>query len=79
VRDWWNTPISTPYYYLAVGVICLVAAVVSTCTGKTYGRYGGWASRLKEPNDFWGTVAIYYVGGICFIGYFFWKMYGHLN
>jgi hypothetical protein len=76
----WNSPISSPYYFLIVGVISFSAAVISTCTGKTYGKYGrGLASRAKEPTDFWWTVAIYYIGGFCFIGYFLYKIYGHAN
>jgi hypothetical protein len=74
--DWWHSQISSPYYFLVSGVIFFIAAVVSTCTGKTYGRYGhGLASRAKEPSEFWWTVAIYYIGGACFIGYFLYKVY----
>ena len=51
--DWWNSPISSPYYSLIVGVISFSVAVVSTCTGKAYGRYAGWASRAKKPTEFW--------------------------
>jgi hypothetical protein len=79
LMDWWNTPIRSPYYFLIVGLISFSAAVASTCAGKTYGRYGGWASRAKEPTDFWWTVAIYYFGGVCFIGYFLYKVYGLSN
>lgn len=73
--DWWHTQINSPYYYLVLGVISFSWAVVSMCTGKTYGRYGGWASRAKEPSQFWWTVAIGYVGGVLFIGYFLYKVY----
>jgi hypothetical protein len=72
----WHSQINSPYYFLILGVISFSVGVVSTCTGKTYGRYGGGASRLKKPTDFWGTVALYYIGGICLIGYFLWKVYG---
>jgi hypothetical protein len=54
LKDWWNTPISSPYYYLIIGVISFSVAVVSTCTGKTYGRFAGWASRAKKPTEFGG-------------------------
>jgi len=71
----WDSQISSPYYFLIVGLISFSAAVVSTCAGKTYGRYGrGLASRAKEPTDFWWTVAIYYIGGVCFIGYFLYRV-----
>ncbi len=73
--DWWHRQISSPYYFLVLGVIFVIAAVVSTCTGKTYAKYGhGLASRAKEPTEFWGTVAIYYISGVCFIGYFLYKV-----
>ena len=78
--DWWHSQINSPYYFLIVGVISFSAAVISTCTGKTYGKYGhGLASRAKQPTDFWWTVAIYYIGGVCFIGYFLWKVYRPAN
>jgi Mn2+/Fe2+ NRAMP family transporter len=78
--NWWHTPISSPYYYLVLGVIFFLAAVVSTCTGKTYARYvRGPASRAKNPSEFWWTVAIYYIAGICFIAYFLCKVCGLLN
>jgi hypothetical protein len=75
----WNSPIKSPYYFLIVGVISLCVAVISTFTGKIYGRYGGWASRAKEPTEFWWTVTIAYFGGVCFIGYFLYKIHGRAN
>jgi hypothetical protein len=75
----WNSQINSPYYFLIVGVISLCVAVVSTFTGKIYGRYGGWASRAKDPTEFWWTVAIAYIGGVCFIACFLWKIYGPSN
>jgi hypothetical protein len=56
------------FIYFILGVIFLIAAVVSTCTGKTIARYKGWIYRAKEPSDFWGVVAIYFFGGIICIG-----------
>jgi hypothetical protein len=46
----------------------------ATLTGKTYGRYVGVVSRAKEPTDFWWGVAIYFVGGLCCIGYFLYRV-----
>jgi len=70
------TLLRPPYIYLILGVIFVSAAVVSTCSGKTFARYAGLAYRAKEPVQFWGTVAIYFLGGVCFIGYFVYKVYG---
>ena len=57
---WLLTP---PYIYSILGVIFFSAAVVSTCTGKTFSGYGGWAFRVKEPTQFWWAVAILYLAG----------------
>jgi hypothetical protein len=55
------------FIYFLLGVILFIVVVISMCTGTTIGRYRGWIYRAKEPNDFWGVVAIYFLGGlICF-------------
>jgi hypothetical protein len=66
----WNSLQTPPYIRLIFGIIFFAAGVVSTCAGKTYGRYGGWAYRAKEPTQFWLAVAIYYLGGILCVGLF---------
>ncbi len=75
----WYLLLQPPYIYLILGVISFSVAVVSTYTGKTYGRYGGWAYRAKEPTQFWWAVVIYYFGGVWFIGFFLYKIYGLSN
>jgi hypothetical protein len=70
-----NLLLTPPYAYLTLGVILLSAGVVSTCAGKTFSGYGGWAHRAKEPAQFWWTVAIDYLGGTCLIGYFLCKVH----
>jgi hypothetical protein len=32
--------------------------------------------RDKEPKEFWSLIAMYYLGGVCLIAYFFYKIYG---
>jgi hypothetical protein len=59
-----------PYSLLILGAISFSAAVVWTCTGKAWVRFHGWVYRAKEPNRFWWEVAMYYLGGVFFIGYF---------
>jgi hypothetical protein len=59
-----------PYIFLIVGVMWFFGAIVSTCTGKTWGRVGYTISPAEEPSKFWGVVAMYYLGGVLFIGYF---------
>jgi hypothetical protein len=65
-----------PYLWLIVGVISFSGAVVSTCTGKSWGRFGGVIYRAEEPKQFWWLVGIYYLGGVIFIiGYFLNKVH----
>ena len=63
--DWYSH-----YIYLILGVISFSGAAVSTCTGKTLSRGQGWVYHAKEPTVFWWVVAIYYLGGVLFIGIF---------
>jgi hypothetical protein len=64
----WDSLLNPKFIYLILGVIFLSLAVVSAFTGKTIARYKGSIYRAKEPIDFWGTVGIYFVGSILFIG-----------
>jgi ABC-type cobalamin transport system permease subunit len=65
--------------YFMIGVIFLAAAVVSTCAGKTFSGYGGWASRVKEPTQFWWSLAILYLSAIFFIGAYLYGVYKFPN
>ena len=67
--DWYSRQVP-PSIILVLGFVSLFGAVVSTCTGVTLARFSGWVYRAKEPNEFWWIVAIYYVGGVLFIGIF---------
>jgi len=68
-----------PYIFLIFGGISLCIGVVSTCTGVSWARYGRVLYRAKEPRKFWEDVAACYLIGICFIGYFLYKLYGLSN
>ena len=70
-----HTLLRPPDIYSILGVIFFSAAVVSTCTGKTIARYAGWVYRAKEPTQFWGTVAIYYLGAVLSIGIFLYQIH----
>ena len=67
------------YGLLVFGVFSLFLAVVGTCTGEAWARFGQVVSRAKEPKQFWQLIAIYYLGGVCFIGYFLYRVYGLAN
>ena len=68
-----------PYIFLVLGVISLCVGVVSSFTGVTWARYGRVIYRAKEPRQFWEDVAACYVLGVCFIGYFLYRVYGFSN
>jgi hypothetical protein len=73
--NWYSHQIKSPYYFLILGVISFSGAVVSTCTGKSWGRFGGFVYRAEEAKQFWWLVATYYLVGICFIGYFLYQVH----
>jgi hypothetical protein len=63
-----------PYDFLILGVISISAAAVFTAKGKVWVRLNGWVYRAKEPGWFWWEVALYYLVGVWFIGYFLFKI-----
>jgi len=63
-----------PYIFLILGVISLCVGVVSTCTGVTWARFGQRVYRAEEPRQFWEDVVTCYLIGLCFIGYFLYKV-----
>jgi hypothetical protein len=74
-----NSLLKPPYVFLILGVISICAAAFFTCTGKVWVRFSGWVYRAKEPGWFWWEVALDYLIGVCFIGYFLYKICGLSN
>ena len=70
-----NSLLNPKFICLIPGVIFLISAVVSTCTGVSWARYGRVIHRAEEPMQFWEDVVSCYLIGICFIGYFLYKVY----
>lgn len=62
-----------PYILLILGFAAFFAAVVSTCTGKTFARFRGFVYRAEDPSEFWWVVTIYFLGAVLFFGLFFCK------
>jgi hypothetical protein len=60
---------------LLFGIFSLLLAVVGTCTGEALAEFGRVVHRKKEPKQFWQLIAIYYLGGVCLIGYFLYKVH----
>ena len=65
-----------PYYYLILGIISLSVGAVSTRTGVVWARFGRIIYRAKQPKEFREYVVACYLIGVCFIGYFLYKVYG---
>ncbi len=65
--------------YFMIGIVFLIAAVVSTCAGKTFSGYGGWASRAKDPTQFWWSLVVLYLSAVLFIGLYLYGVYKFPN
>ena len=70
-----NSLLRPPYDFLILGGISILAATVFAAKGKVWVRLNGWVYRAKEPGWFWWEVALDYLIGACFIGYFLFKIY----
>lgn len=68
-----------PYGLLIFGLFSLFLAVAGACTGQAWARFGRVVYRAKEPKQFWGLIAMYCLGALCFIGYFLCKLYEFPN
>lgn len=66
-------PLKPPYVFLLLGDISISAAAIFTVYGKVWVRFNGWVYRKKEPRVFWGEVAIYFLAGVWFVGYFLYQ------
>jgi|HubBroStandDraft_1064217.scaffolds.fasta_scaffold933498_1 hypothetical protein len=72
-----HSDLSPPYGLLIFGVFSLFLAVRGTCTGEAWAFLGRVVYRDEKPKQFWRLVAMYYLGGVYFIGHFLYKVYGH--
>jgi hypothetical protein len=68
-----------PYGLLLFGGFLFLLAVVATCSGEAWARYGLVVYRDEKPKKFWWLVASYYLGGLGLIGYFLYQVYGLAN
>jgi hypothetical protein len=66
--------LSAAYGFLIFGVISLILAVLATCTGEAWARFGRVIHRAEDPKQFWWLVAMYYLGGVVFIGAFMYRV-----
>jgi hypothetical protein len=74
-----NSLLRPPYIFLVVGGLSISAALVFTFMGKVWVRFNGWVYRTEEPRTFWVQIAVLFLGGVWFVGYFFYKVYGLWN
>jgi len=71
-----DSNLTSQYGLLLCGVCFFLLAVAGTLTGETVARIGRVIYRAKEPKQFWGAVAVQYLGGLFLTGYFLYKLYG---
>jgi len=74
-----HSDLRPPYGLLIFGLFLLFLAVGGTCTGEAWAYFGQVVHRDKTPKQFWRLVAMHYLVGVCFIGYFLYKVYGPSN
>jgi len=59
--------------------LLIFLAVVGTCPGEAWARFGRVVYRAKEPPQFGWLAAMDGLGGLGFVGYFLYKVYGLSN
>lgn len=69
--DWRGNP---PFGWFVSGVVFLALAVGGTLTGVALAG-GGRVYRAEESKQFWWLIALYYLGGVGFIGHFLYQLY----
>jgi hypothetical protein len=57
--------------FFGIGVIIL--AVVYTCIGKVSDHSFGWVERATDPKGYWLGLAVYYLVGLGFVGFYLYK------
>jgi hypothetical protein len=71
--DHYSYLIDRQHRFLLIGIVLLLMAVVFTLTGESLER-GRMAHRAEEPKRFWWDVALFYLGGIFFIGLYLFNI-----
>lgn len=66
----WDSLLNPKLPYFVLGVIFLLGAVVSMCTGATISRTTGLIYRAEDPRGFWSGVIIYSLAGMLFIAFY---------
>jgi hypothetical protein len=74
-----NTHFTRSGIALFCGILMLVFAVGGTLAGKLPGRFGESSSRTKAPSQYWTGLAIYYLAGLGFLGYYFYAVHAFSN
>lgn len=74
-----DSDLKMPFILFIVGGALFFLGLYSTSTGRAWERYRGWVYRAEKPIRFWWNVAVYYLAGVCLIGYAFYKSCGLSN
>jgi hypothetical protein len=65
----WNSP--QPFLIFVFGIFLCCFAAIGAYAGKLWVRFR-WICRAKELKWFWFEVALYFLCGLGFIGYYFY-------
>ena len=68
-----------PFGLLFFGLFLILLGAVGTTTGEAWARFGRVICRDKQPRQFWGLIAVDYLGGVFLIGYYLYKVHGLSN
>ena len=65
------------YFCLLTGIFVLVLGVFGTYSGEISDRYSRLIHRNQQPKKFWFTIALHYLVGVGFIGYFLYVAFAN--
>jgi amino acid transporter len=66
---------NSPLGLLIFGMGIMFLAMVYTCIGKVSDHSFGWVERSNDSRGYWLTLAVYYLGGLSFIGFYLYKVH----
>jgi hypothetical protein len=64
-----------PLGFLIFGIGIIFLAVVYTCIGIISDHRFGWIERAKDPIGYWFFIALYYLSGLGFVGFYLYKIH----
>ena len=63
-----------PQILFTFGMFIIFMGMVMTWNGRVLDRSFGYVDRDKDPKGFWSGIAMYYLGGLCFIAFYLFEI-----